>query len=183
MSDSLLDRIRRGDREALQQHITTLEARLRRRVRSMLSRVDPAYDEDDVLASTRRRLDAALLRGMFKPSSGTEAAAYIRRVVERVSLDTNRAIRRRRQRERLVARHDMQSGSTSSATEMIRLVLREINQKEREMIDLWLRGWSHAAIARALGSTLPAYRSFWRRTRSRLAMCGLNGIDARGKMA
>jgi hypothetical protein len=170
MPDSLLDRVRQGDREALQQYITDLEAGLRRRVRGKFSRIDSAYDEDDMLASARRRLDGAFVRGLFKPASEAETNAYIRRACDRVVMDVCRAARRRRWRERQAARYEsVISTNLSEIADTVFSIARSLDHREREAMRLWLQGLSHASITRSLGMTLFGYRSWWRRLRQRMA--------------
>lgn len=160
------------ERKRLQEHISELEPRLRRRLRGKLRAIARGpYDLDDVIASARRRVDAAAAAGHIRAQSLLELDAYIVHIAEHVAVQGLRREQRQRRRWFLAARSGFLRGEPTRPEHRLDLwdhLLFRLDQDDRTALELWVRGSPHSAIAGTLGIGLEAHRSRWRRLRTRL---------------
>lgn len=165
-------------RRAVQRRIDRLEPRIRRRLRGKVRQFRHAFDLDDVLASARRRIDKALVRGNLELRTGNELAGYVWRTAQRVALEFARREGRHRRRlrravERGFFRLDPQhltdrTLSSDETTQLVADVFGSLTDIERTMIIRWACGDAYRDIARELGLPLPAFRSRFQRLMGRL---------------
>jgi DNA-directed RNA polymerase specialized sigma24 family protein len=160
------------ERERLQECIDRLESRIRRRLLGKLRAINHGvYDLDDVIASVRRRVDAAASAGKILARSAIELDAYIFSVAEHVAIQALRRERRQRRRWRRAAEIEIirvEGPPTGSSLPIAEDILSKFEQEDRAALELWARGLDHSQIAASLSIGLPAHRSRWRRFQSRL---------------
>lgn len=164
----LFERVVNGDRDALQEFITRHGSRIRRRILRILDNLHGScYEEcDDILSSTRRRADVALLARRIEAGDPEVLAHYILAIAKNRALKTLE--RERRVRDTLVdlamceSRH-LSFDHNASQAGVIANTLSRIAPQERHMISLRARGCSHSQMAELLGIPLSQYRKRWSR--------------------
>lgn len=164
----LFERITCGDRDALQEFITRHGSRIRRRILRLLDNLHGScYEErDDILSSTRRRADVALLARRIEAGDPEALAHYIQTIAKNRALKTLK--RERRVRDTLSdmalceSRHQSFNHNASQAG-VIAKTLSRVAPQERHMISLRARGCSHSQVAEHLGIPLGQYRKRWSR--------------------
>lgn len=170
---SMLAGATQQQRIELQQNIDRFEGRIRRRLRGKLAAVaSRVYDEDDVMASMRRRADLMLVRGNLAAQTPNALEAYMQRIAHCVVADE---LRRRRREERkmsvlvdlMIARHQSSRmfDHDDRYEEIAQHLLKELDQRDRDALVMWSRGASHQIIAKTLNFSFEAWRSRWRRIR------------------
>lgn len=147
-------------RQELQQHISGIESRLRRRLGGRFRALrQSGYDIDDVLSSARRRADSAIVEGRLDHPIGN-LDAYVSQVAEHVALE---AIRRIDKAQRDSTRRVAGDKRPDDASNQLGDVLSRLDARDRQAAELWARGLSHAVIAEMMGVSLAAHRSRWQR--------------------
>ena len=174
----LLDRMRRGDRDALAEFITRYGPRIRQRVRRRLA---PAarrlFDSTEVLSTVARRLDHVVSERRMTAASESELWSLVLRVVERSVIDKGRAFRRLQKVEaedaplaaEVLSR--MRQGEERAADPELDLaeIFEMVHEgSDREMLGLWLRGLQPTSIARVLGLPPGTVRRRWHTLRNEL---------------
>jgi len=170
--ENLLERVRAGDREALQEVIDRYEPLLRRRIRGKLRQVTRSvFATDDALQEARIRADQAFRRGTLTIDDTAQLRAWLRVTAERVALNANRGAERSGRltaevtRRARVARDPERSPAEKA--EQVDAVLRRVPEPERGMlVDMVLREIPHRIAAWRRGLTAAAMRRRLRRLRA-----------------
>lgn len=174
----LLDRMRRGDRDALAEFVTRYGPRIRQRVRRRLA---PAarrlFDSTEVLSTVARRLDHVVSERRMTAESEAELWSLVLRVVERSVIDKGRAFRRLQRVEaedaplaaevlgRMRQGEERASDPELDLAEIFEMVP---EGSDRELLGLWLRGLQPTSIARVLGLPAGTVRRRWHTLRNEL---------------
>lgn len=170
--DTILNRIARGDREALQKFIARYESRIRRRIRGKLAGWDRRIcDTDDIFVSACRRLDMLLLAEKLPTQSLRALEQFVIGTAVRITQEKNRrSLRDRRLSHRLQnqcrSNRDVQPSIPSD--DIADAVLREISVSERELLMIWVHSGSHAHAANALTLAITTWRKRWNRLQRKL---------------
>lgn len=181
----LLERMRQGDREATAEFMQRYAPLLRRRIRWKLGAgTRRIFDSEEILATLGRRLDQQIHRGAIEVRSEGEFWALVRTMIERTIIDKARVTSRMRAAELEASRH---RDSFPADDESNRLVGDEIDQAiemvgdddDRRLLELWMRGVSHAESAASLNLSHAAVRKRWQRLMARLRRTMRSREDAR----
>jgi RNA polymerase sigma factor (sigma-70 family) len=174
----LLERMRRGDRDALAEFITRYGPRIRQRVRRRLApSARRLFDSTEVLSTVARRLDHVVRERRMTASSESELWSLVLRVVERSVIDKGRAFRRLQRMEgedaplaaEVLSR--MRQGEERAADPDLDLadIFEMVNEgSDREILGLWMRGLQPTSIARVLGLPPGTVRRRWHTLRNEL---------------
>lgn len=149
-----------GLRWSLQEHITSIESRLRRRIRGKLQAAG-WYDVDDIVASMRRRLDMRLIKGDLSVNNESQLNCLIRKVAEKVALEKYRNGRRQYRLEMYVAQREAQMAEVLDSpgdAPVSASIIMELKPYDRRLLELWLQGLTQHEIAEQLGIPLETYR-------------------------
>ena len=169
MSQNLSDEIH-NRRQWLQEHITSIESRLRCMVQRKLRRAG-WYDADDILSSARRCLDVQVFKVELPLSNEGQLNRLIFKVAQRVALEKYRTARRQRQLERIVAQSAAEvihQESRNHDHPSLETVIPALCADDHRLLNLWMNGVSQKQIADDLGITLEAYRTRRKRLIARL---------------
>ncbi len=175
----LLERMRRGDRDAAALFVTRCGARIRRRIRGKLSPgMRRLFDSQDLLSTLGRRLDQFVRSGRFAATDegqlwalllhmANNAIAEKARVFRRLAeMESNRGafVFERTRRLKQAAQRD----ADLADFEICRVLGLVEDPTEREILSLWLLGSGHRVIAREVGLPPAAVRKRLQRTRDEL---------------
>lgn len=163
-------------RARLQREIDGIEPKIRARLLRKYPHLRRgAYDMDDVMSSTRRRVDAAAKDDCVRAAALAEFEAYVHATARRIAIDNVRRDRREQKLERMMrdlatqrSRSEPTVSTPIERQEIIRVVMRTLPDADHAAMDLWLRGQSHRRIAASLGIPLARHRTRWRRVQVRL---------------
>ncbi len=174
----LLDRMRRGDREALGQFIERYGPRIRQRVRRRLApSARRLFDSTEVLSTVARRLDHVVRERRMTAGSEAELWSLVLRVVERSVIDKGRVFRRLQRMEgedaplaaEVMNRMRQGAERTSDPTIDLAAIFDLVNDgSDREILALWMRGLRPTGIARVLGLPPGTVRRRWHTLRNDL---------------
>lgn len=169
-AEVLLDRMRRGDREAAAEFMVRYAPLIRRRFRSLARSARPLLDSEDVFSTIARRLDELVLSGSLKAASVQELWALIGRVTVNRAIDQTRAAAREREAAALVAAGVRRAADAAEEAEHAEscVVLSShcatrLLPGDRELVRLRVASRPYSQIARALGMAVPAARKRWER--------------------
>ncbi len=182
--DTLLSRMRAGDREAAAEFVTRYGARVRRRIRGKLSQpMRRVFDSQELMATLARRLDAYVRAGRLAAASGGQLWSLVFQIAEHAVVDKTRIFRRlqtveaedgsfaRGLLERL--RQAEESGQDGAELELDRAFRMLDDATDRTILSLWLADTPHTITAECVGLSPAAVRQRWqgirRELRSRLA--------------
>ncbi|MFG0284330.1 MAG: RNA polymerase sigma factor [Phycisphaerales bacterium JB039] len=177
--ETLITRMRSGDREAAGLFLERYGDRVRRRIRGKLS---PAmrrlFDSQEILSTVARRLDRCVSGGELAASEPAQLWALVFRIAETSVIDKGRVYRRLRSaeapdRQFAGALQSRLSAADRRAPEGCELeldsVLRSLETPlDREILSQWLRGLSHDLIAEELELKAPMVRKRFERIKRRL---------------
>lgn len=139
-------------RRQLQDHISGIESRLRRRLTGRLAAVG-SFDVDDILDSARRRLDRMIVEGRLSFLPDTKLTAYIKGVAERIAREKFRKYRRQVRLETFIASHRgvlVEQSDSIGDEELVQHVLARLDVPDRQLLGLWVLGFSSKQIAMRL---------------------------------
>jgi DNA-directed RNA polymerase specialized sigma24 family protein len=176
--DGLLQRIQHGDPAALAEFFIVIEMRFRRTFKQRLRpEVRRLHDSDDLWGEAYVRLDSFLHRGGFvKAKSGAELRGLAFRTAERIIAEWERQI----SIERRVAleSHAAKLGANSQAEEIAPVIgawplcnkaIQLVDTaRDRQLLALRARGYSWAAIGKALSVSAVTIRKRFERLRKRI---------------
>ncbi len=177
--ETLLDKMRAGDREAAALFVTRYGPRIRRRIRGKLG---PAmrriFDSQDILSSVGRRLDAFIRAQKLTAKDEEELWGLVHRIASRVLIDKARIFYHLQEVERedsdfaymLASRlREAECSSTAGIEIELEQVFEFVgDQTDCTILYHWLEGKSYGAIAKIVNLT-PAYvRKRWARLKARL---------------
>ncbi len=153
------------ERDRLQREVDRLERRIRRRLIGKFSAIaQSAYDVDDILASTRRRLDEAFVHQRIRADTSQELNAYVQKIAERIALDVVRKQKREDAlRKAMFSQSCQLPVEQREVREMMTKIMAKSDCAEKALLEFWMRGWSERRIAEALDLSIQAYRSRRRR--------------------
>ncbi|MFG0257466.1 MAG: RNA polymerase sigma factor [Phycisphaerales bacterium JB043] len=177
--DTLSGRMRAGDRDAAAEFIVRYGPRLQRRIRSKLSpAVRRLFDSQDLLSTLSRRLDAYVAKGQFRAADERETWALVTTIAENAAREKARLVSRLRRVEgpdsqfaqQLLQRGDSQRSSHEQEDPLDPEVLIDALESEldRDLLRLWLRGYSQKQIAEMIDLSYDATRKRWERIKKRL---------------
>jgi DNA-directed RNA polymerase specialized sigma24 family protein len=163
-ADALLARMQSGDRDAVGVFIDVYGDRIRRRVRAQLRPgVRRVFDSQEILSTVARRLDELVHTGDLRATEEAQLWSLIFRIATNAVIDKSKALARLRRAEksdRVFARRLLSQIERSSAgrptadgaaeEEIARLLRAVPDPIDRQILELWLRDTSLAAIATAL---------------------------------
>jgi len=177
--ETLLDKMRAGDRAAAALFVTRYGPRIRRRIRGKLG---PAmrriFDSQDILSSVGRRLDAFIRGRKLTAKNEQELWGLVHRIASRVLIDKARIFYHVQETERedsafaymLASRLREAERSSTAGTEIELEQVFELvgDQTDCTILYHWLEGKSYGAIAEIVNLT-PAYvRKRWERLKAGL---------------
>lgn len=182
----LLDRVRRGDREALGGLLREYEPALRRFARAHLGpALRPYADSLDLVQSAHKSVMVALWSNRYEFSSPEKLLALAKTILHRkVARLAERAGRQKRS-DAGPGGDDSRAGPIQSAPSpdagpaavaefhnALEHVCRQLNDRERHILMLLLQGHTRKEIAEALGEDPHAFRVYWGRVMARLRESG-----------
>jgi DNA-directed RNA polymerase specialized sigma24 family protein len=160
--DTLIARMREGDRAAAAAFITRYGERVRRRVSGKLS---PAmrrlFDSQEIMSTVARRLDHCVSGGELAAMAPDQLWGLIFRIAENSVVDKGRIYQRLRSVEardsrfadglrRRLESADARRVGGGGEVELDSLLRRLSEPLDREILTQWLRGLSHELIAQDL---------------------------------
>lgn len=180
--DSLLERIRAGDREAAAAFLMRHGDLVRRRIRGRLGpALRSVFDSDEILSTLARRLDEYVSKSPPDVRSEADMLDLIVRIASNAIIDKARIADRLRKvhgqdaafaRQMLVQLESAgaQDGADSGFTLVIDKALEALSDNvDRKILWMWLRGWRLSEIARMIGAEPKPTRQRWGRIKKRLA--------------
>lgn len=171
--ENLLERVRAGDREALQIFIDRCEPRIRRRIRWKLRAMTRSVlDSDDALQEVRLRADRALSGGNLECRDVAEVLAWLRVVGDNLVLNANRSAGRAASRDETMS-HQLPAGASRADSSpdhrmAVQGLFNRSSQREQDLLEVIGRDTSHRAAARLQGLSPRALKRRLTRLLSRL---------------
>ncbi len=166
--EALLARMRESDREAAAQFMQLYGTLIRLRVRDKLGAgLRRVLDSDDVLSTVARRLDGLVLAGRLRAQTEPELWSLVQTVARNAVSESARVHRHDRELEATdgsidPSQHPPTMGDDRD--EFVGQAMRSLqDETDRRVLALWLRGKSHAHIARSIGVTPASVRMRWSR--------------------
>lgn len=184
---SLLSEARKGDQQALSRITRQYEDEIRLVARFRMGRLlRPYLDSVDVVQSVHRSLMAGLKNEQFDIATPENLVALASTIVRRKVAAQWRKLRRQQRLDEGIQSSEslpyllqsLASGEDDPAKnaeirDQIARFLAEMNEKERQVIELRLEGFSTADVARRLGLDADVLRVQLSRLRRRLRQRGL----------
>ena len=176
----LAARMASGDREAAAAFVREFGPRIRRRVRSKLSRgLRVFFDSFDLLGTVARRLDRAVSARELQGSTPGQVWSYVNCIADRVIVDRTRLLDRLSRTDsedhdiasllhERVLRMDS-SDQTSVSEELHDAVASIPDPVDRDILWYWVTGTPQATTAELLGLSVAAVKNRWLRLRTTLA--------------
>jgi len=178
-ASELLERMREGDRTAVAEFIELYGARIRRRIRAKLSpSMRRMYDAQEMMSTLTRRLDSFVSEKRLHADSPGQFWALVNRISTNALIDKARVMKRlnaiegadgplaRAMVERI---NDAQRHSDYTAEIELDWIMESISDdRDRQILALWLHDLPHNAIAEHMGMTAPAVRKRWQIIRDKL---------------
>lgn len=162
-------RIERGDREALAALVLQHQSRMLRRIRGKLrAAAVTVIDAEDVFSTCARRLDLMCMERRLVGMDEDELTGFIFRTLMNITTDKIRAECSRRLTLQRLWRESLREAEGSLAEpdqRMIDSLMCQLDDNDREMLQLRLDGLTHAQIANTLDISISAERSRWQRLR------------------
>ncbi|MCC5787775.1 MAG: hypothetical protein JJU33_13865 [Phycisphaerales bacterium] len=178
--ESVLARVRAGDREAAAELMQRYGPILRRRFRHKLGRsLRRLFDSQELSSTVARRFDQFVRSGKVRAETPGQLVALLEQIANNALARKIRVMEHLKQLESgedsplasaLLQRLNAadQSGPDQAELEIDRLLRSLESPEEREMLSLWLGGASHGVIAAHLDISPAAARKRWERLRQRL---------------
>ena len=176
---SLLERVRKSDREAAAELALRYAPEIRRRIRGKLTpELRRLFDSEDILATVLRRLDYYVQNTPIKSTSEREVRTLLLRICNRAVVDKMKILRRLQRTEgedsafAALMLGTISSGAqeiTESDDGALAAVFRRVpSGEDRTILWLWLAGQDHEAIGATLGKSNSAIRKRWQRIKESL---------------
>lgn len=171
---ALLERIRRGDREAAAEFVLRHRAAIQRRFRQRMGiRVRRLLDSLDLVSTIARRLDAAVKIGNVRALDDAQLWALVVQIgsnalnemgrvqarLDRVEGPDSEIARELRCRLARAERREPE-GAMIEVDRILRVIPQDI---DRHILTLWLSGYEHAQIAEEIGLAPATVRQRWAR--------------------
>ncbi|MCC6660221.1 MAG: sigma-70 family RNA polymerase sigma factor [Phycisphaerales bacterium] len=180
----LIEQMRSGDRAAAARFVEEYGPRVRRRLRSKLSRaMRRVFDSQDLMSTFARRLDAFVHARKLQATTEGQFWSLVFQMAEHALIDKGRVFRRllnteaedgplaQRLHERMSAAEDREDGAELEIAATLDLLP---DSTDRAILSLWLSGTPHAVTADCVGLSPAAVRQRWSAIRARLR-AGLGG--------
>lgn len=177
--ESLLMRMRHGDREAAAEFVLRYGERIRRRVRSRLTgAARRVFDSADILSTLSRRLDDYVSGRKLEAESEAQLWSLVFRIADNAVVDKARIMMRLRAvegedspfaqsfLERM--RRAQESGGLAADLEIERLIDALEDPIDRQILALWLADTPHTVTAGCVGLTPAAVRKRWQSIKAQL---------------
>lgn len=175
---SLLSRIRSGDREAAAEFVTRFEPQLRRRIRERLHReLRPVFDSQDIFSTLCRRFDVYVSKGRVKATSLGEIISLLQIMARSTMIDKARvthSLQSLTDSEEdpafiaAITRMAEQSNPGDFEATLERCSAALKSDSDRDILQFWLLGLPHNAIAETLGLEHASVRKRWQLIKERL---------------
>jgi DNA-directed RNA polymerase specialized sigma24 family protein len=178
-AQTLLARIRAGDREAAAEFLDRYRERIQRRIRGKLG---PAmrrlFDSQEILSTLGRRLDHGVRTGDVRAVSVEQLLSYVFTIADHSLIEKARLFRALEAREgedgplahRMADRlREVERARVEGPLIEIDAALRSLHDGEdRQILSMWLMGQRLIDIADDLGIEYAATRKRWEKIRGRL---------------
>ncbi|MBL8764343.1 MAG: sigma-70 family RNA polymerase sigma factor [Phycisphaerae bacterium] len=172
---ALIERMRRGDREAAAEFVLSNSSLIRSRLSRRMGRdARRVFDSLDLLSTIARRLDRNVAAGRLEARSEPQLWALIAAIGRGAVADRIRITRRARTasaRIGLLARPqtgDALPADRSRDSTDLRPHLRGLRDTDCAIVWMWIRGMPPRTIADQLGMSEPALTKRWQRIRKGL---------------
>jgi DNA-directed RNA polymerase specialized sigma24 family protein len=175
--ETLLARMRGGDREAAATFMRIYGERVRRRVSGKLSSgMRRLFDSQEILSTVTRRLDHCVSKGQLAAAGPEQLWAMVFRIAQTSVVDKGRIYRRLRRTEgpdqefaaQLRQRLGDAEGDEGAELELDTLLRSLETRLDREVLTGWLRGLTYDTMSEELGMKPEALRKRFERIRDRL---------------
>ncbi len=184
--ESLLLRMRHGDREAAAEFIQRYGERIRRRVRSRLTGATRrVFDSNDILSTLSRRLDDYVAGRKLQAETEAQLWSLVFRIADNATVDKSRIMARLRavegedtpfaaqfleRIERAQAAGREGAGAAGSgADDTIERAIEALEDPiDRQILTLWLTDTPHTVTAGCVGLTPAAVRKRWQAIKMQL---------------
>lgn len=177
--ESLLTRMRSGDREAAATFIMTYGTRIRRRIRGKLGpSMRRLFDSQEILSTLGRRLDLYVRDRKLEASEEGQLWSLVFRMAENAMVDKARVYRRLQSvegsdspfaRDLLGRLQRAEASKADGAEAMIELAVGSLpDETDQQILTLWLNGTRHSEIAVHLEMSAAAVRKRWERIKGTL---------------
>lgn len=177
--ESLLLRMRHGDREAAAEFILRYGERIRRRVRSRLTgAARRVFDSADILSTLSRRLDDYVSGRKLEAETEAQLWSLVFRIADNAVVDKSRIMARLRSVEgedspfaaRFLQRMQaaQQAETAGADLEVERLIDALEDPIDRQILALWLADTPHTVTAGCVGLTPAAVRKRWQSIKAQL---------------
>lgn len=182
--ETLLDRMRDGDREAAAEFMDEYGQRVRRRIRGKLgTSMRRLFDSLDILSTLGRRLDLYVMSGRVRAASEAQLWSLVFQMADRALIDKARVFRRLQHTESEDSNFAQEMTSRLRKAETVhaagvedeidRFIRAIQDPTDRRILSLWLAGETHHSIAEHVEMTPANVRKRWEgikiRLRERLA--------------
>lgn len=169
----LLERVRRGDRDAAAELIRQYEPVIRRRIRGRLgAEMRRVVDSMDIVSTVARRLDRCVREGRVEASNDAQLWCLLRQITDNAFKEKGRAFQRMRRFEKNLAASTRETSEAEIAgtdSESARMAVGLLSRpEEMELALLRSAGVSFSRIAQVMGISIVAARQRWRYLRRRV---------------
>lgn len=180
--ESLLLRMRHGDREAAAEFIQRYGERIRRRVRSRLTGATRrVFDSNDILSTLSRRLDDYVAGRKLQAETEAQLWSLVFRIADNATVDKSRIMARLRAvegedtpfaaqfLERIERAQSAGRDGPGGADDMIERAIEALEDPiDRQILTLWLADTPHTVTAGCVGLTPAAVRKRWQAIKAQL---------------
>ena len=174
--DSILERATRGDREAMAQFVMRIEPLVRRRISGKLgARMRRVFDSHDIFSTVVRRVDQYVANHEIRATSEAQLTALVLEVANKAVIDKVRMIKRLEETEKDPRVYELLRRSTTVDHDPIRserllerVFSSNLDNRDSQILWLWLSGTELRVIAEMFDMTPEAIRQRWARLRAAL---------------
>lgn len=176
---ALLERMRRGDRDAAAEFLVGYGPLIRRRIRGKLgAAMRRLFDSQEILSTVGRRLDAFVNAGRLEATTTPQLWGLVLRIAENALVEKARVVRSLNAREgedspfaqQVLRRMEHADARTRDGAELeLDAALRSLHDGvDREILSLWLLGNQLNHIAEHVDLAPTAVRKRWEKIRHHL---------------
>ena len=178
-AETLVQRMRDGDRNAAAEFYNRYASRIRRRIRGKLApTMRRLFDSQEILSTVGRRLDLYVRNGQLEAANESQLWALLFKMADHALIDKARLFRRLEAMEgadgelartSLRRLRNAERPGGSGAEIEIDTALRSMSDPiDRQILSMWLAGVSQSLIADLLNIAPTAVRKRWQKIRERL---------------
>jgi DNA-directed RNA polymerase specialized sigma24 family protein len=178
-AETLVRRMRDGDRDAAAEFYSRYASRIRRRIRGKLApTMRRLFDSQEILSTVGRRLDLYVRNGQLEAANERQLWALLFKMADHALIDKARLFRRLEAMEgadgelaqsslrRL--RNAERPGGAGAEIEIDTALRSMRDPVDRQILSMWLAGVSQSLIAELLDIAPTAVRKRWQKIRERL---------------